>query len=408
MNILQITRNVCSQNRLINGDGVSRVITQLCHYFIDKCKDKCFLAYFLDDFPKETVVLSFFSNSIHLKCPIYKTDLEIFITENKIDVIQINLPVSKEYKSQIKYICDAAHNHNVKVVFCLHVMPGFEGKDYGSIKELTFNILKRKNLGSKLKNWIITTTHPLSCILLRYAFRPKYKSLNCCDKTVLFSNSYISTYLKINNEADCTKLSIIPNPLPFHSYLLKEDIKNKTKEVIIVGRLMEEQKRISYALKIWQIIEKNPLLSDWKLSVVGNGKDEEYYYWLARQYHLQRIFFEGRQDPQPYYKRASIMMLTSGYEGWPMVLMEAMPMGCCCLAFDSFSAINDIIKDGINGHIIHDNNLTEYANCLTKLMLNDDKRIKMGINAINSSRQFSMDIIGKRWKDLYDELLTKE
>ena len=98
------------------------------------------------------------------------------------------------------------------------------------------------------------------------------------------------------------------------------------------------------------------------------------------------------------------MMMTSGYEGWPMVMMEAMPMGCCCISFDSFSAINDIIEDGYNGRVVPNNNIKKYAKYLSELMLDDNQRIMMSINAIESSKRFTLEKIGKQWHKLYEEL----
>lgn len=404
MNILQIARNACSVDRVMNADGVSRVVARLCRYLTKEYNDTCYLGYYTDENPKETVFLPEFSNTIHFNNPIDKTALADYITSNCIEIIQINLPVSKQYASHIKTICDTAHYHNVKVVFCLHVMPGFEGKEYGSFKEVLFSFLTRKKTFSKIRNWLITAFSPISNVLLEYAFRSKYQSLYHCDKIVLFSDSYIDTFLKIVKNNDHSKLYTIPNPLPFNDCLSEEEVKNKSKEVILVGRLAEDQKRISYALKIWQLIETNPMLVDWKLSVVGNGKDEAFCFWLAKKYNLKRISFEGRQDPKPYYKRASIIMLTSGYEGWPMVLMEAMPMGCCSISFDSFGAIYDIIEDGYNGKIVPNNDIHSYYKVLSEIMLDNSKRTEMSIHAIESSHRFTMEIIGKRWRELYSEL----
>ena len=90
-----------------------------------------------------------------------------------------------------------------------------------------------------------------------------------------------------------------------------------------------------------------------------------------------------------------------------MVLMEAMPMGCCCLAFDSYDAIHDIIEDNKNGKIIPNNNIKAYYNALSELMLNDEKRIAMMLSAIDSSKQFSMEVIGEKWRDLLVKMCYK-
>lgn len=170
--------------------------------------------------------------------------------------------------------------------------------------------------------------------------------------------------------------------------------------MIFVGRLIESQKRVSYVLKIWKQIEKNPLLDEWVLSVVGYGKDEHFYHWLAKKYKLQRIRFEGQQNPKLYYRRATIMMSTSSYEGWPMVMMEAMPMGCCIMAFDSYDAVNDIISNGYNGFVIPDNNIEQYVKCLTDLMLNSEKHIELGSHAIETCQRFTMEKVASKWQEL--------
>jgi len=184
---------------------------------------------------------------------------------------------------------------------------------------------------------------------------------------------------------------------------------NKNKNVIWVGRVEEGQKRVSLALKIWKLVEQNPLLDEWTFSIVGNnGPDEEYYHWLVKKYHLKRVSFEGHQDPKPYYKQAAIMISTSAYEGWPMVFMEAMPMGCCCLAFDSYDAVHEMVKDGYDGCIIPDNDIQMYYERMAQLMLDNDARVQMGMNAIDSSARFTMDKIGAKWRALYEEVVQKK
>jgi glycosyltransferase involved in cell wall biosynthesis len=283
-------------------------------------------------------------------------------------------------------------------------MPGSEGYSNGSFEEVEYSIISRKNIFDKLKKWIITISKPLSTKLIHRIIKGKYDTAYLkCDKLVVFSEPYIDRYLQIVKGNNRNQFEVIPNPLSFSEFLPKESLKEKRKEVIFVGRLHEPQKRVSAVLKIWRLVEKNPLFADWTLSVIGNGNDEQFLHWLAKKYQLKRISFEGRQDPKPYYRRAAIMMSTSTYEGWPMVLMEAMPMGCCCLAFDTYDAVHDIIKDGENGRIIPDNNVKAYYQALVELMSVEDKRIAMGQAAIESSNRFSMEIIGEKWRAVLGE-----
>ena len=407
MNILQITPNVCSEARMNSADGIVRVISQLSSYLANETHDTCFCGYLVDDFPKKTVVLPVFKSSIHLSYPIQTSELIQFITTNNIDVIQFNLIITKKSVSIVKTISEIAHRYNVKLVFCLHYMPDFPGKEYASFKEILFDLVTRKLSRKEIRNWLLPSKGPINNWLVKRILKWKYTLFyDYDDRVVVFSDLYAESYRKIIENKSGEKLFVIPNPLSFPLFLPKEEVKNKQKEVVFVGRLIEDQKRVSHALKIWQIIEKNPMLQDWKLKIIGYGKDEAFLFWLAKKYHLKNVCFEGRQDPMPYYKQASILMLTSSYEGWPMVMMEAMPMGCCCISFDSFGAVYDVIDDEYNGRIVPNNNLKKYAQYLSELMLDDEKRIMMGTNAIESSKRFTMEKVGKRWHELYEEMMV--
>lgn len=96
--------------------------------------------------------------------------------------------------------------------------------------------------------------------------------------------------------------------------------------------------------------------------------------------------------------------MTSSAEGWPMTLMEASQMGLPTVAFDSFGAIHDIIKDGYNGFIVPNNNIKKFSNALTHLMLDEEKRKTMAINAVAKSSEFEIDKIVRKWIELFNNL----
>lgn len=407
MNILYINNSYIPAAMANQATGIGRVTGQISDFCAKQYKDNIYLCFFSGSLEETAPHIV---HQIKLTEPLSKSakfkDAQIlgeFLDKYKIDVIQVNI-FGDVLVYALSEICKIAHQHNIKVIYCIHFIPGFESLSYGSWTNVWYNITHHKPLIDKIKKSIITTSKPLSTKIIRRLIRHKYEDpYICCDKIVVFSEPYIDEYLNISGETCRSKFAVIPNPLSFNEFLSKEQLKSKKKEVIMVGRLQESQKRVSLSLKIWKIIEQNPALDEWSFTLIGYGQDEDYLHWLAKRYQLKRVHFEGHQDPKPYYKRASIFISTAGFEGWPMVLMEAMPMGCCCLSFDSYDAVYDIIVDGYNGKIIPNNNIKEYANCLTELMINDEKRITMGNNAIESSHQFSMDTIGKLWHDLFEE-----
>lgn len=103
-------------------------------------------------------------------------------------------------------------------------------------------------------------------------------------------------------------------------------------------------------MRIWEKVEK--ACPGWHLDIVGDGPDAELLKDSAQKLGLSRIVFHGFQNPGPYYSRASIFCMTSTFEGFGLVLVEAMQHGCVPIAFDSYPAVRDIISHGENGILI--------------------------------------------------------
>lgn len=94
-------------------------------------------------------------------------------------------------------------------------------------------------------------------------------------------------------------------------------------------------------MNIWKILQDK--LVQYKLEIVGGGTEQVFFEKMAHSMCLKRITFHGFTNPTEYYKRAPILCMTSNYEGFPMVLVEAMQYGCVPFAFDSFPSLYDII-----------------------------------------------------------------
>lgn len=109
---------------------------------------------------------------------------------------------------------------------------------------------------------------------------------------------------------------------------------------------------------------------DWHLDIVGDGPDAEMLKDSAQKLGLSRIAFHGFQNPEPYYSRASVFCMTSTFEGFGLVLVEAMQHGCVPVAFDSYPAVRDIISHGENGILVPPFQEEIYSNALTSLINN--------------------------------------
>lgn len=199
-------------------------------------------------------------------------------------------------------------------------------------------------------------------------------------------------------------MASIPNPLVFQNSISEYDFNNKKNVVLIVARLLESQKRLSRALKIWSYIEKDENLNDWILKVVGDGPDLGNYKEMANELNLKRIYFEGYQDPLPYYLKSKIFIMTSAFEGFGMTLVESLQLGVVPVVMDSFLALHDIIIDNHNGIIIPDNDIMTFVAELKRLMYNDVKRSSLAKNAIDSADKFSVKNVVSDWEALINTL----
>lgn len=398
MNVLFINSFDCSP---MASGGVNRVVYLLSRYFMDKYSIGCFLGFY-EDQPSRP--LADFSGRIKLSRNFDEHEFESFIVDNRIDVVQINF-LKKENLHTIPLMYAIAKKHNVKFLYCLHVCPGFETVTYGSWAKVKYSLTHHEDVRNDLHRWLISITKPLvqpiSYRLIRDKYRIPYQN---CDKVVLLSKFYKEPYAKIAGVSDLSKFEAIGNVLTFNEYISEEEVGKKRKEVIVVARLDEFSKRISLALKVWREVEKNPQLDDWVFTIVGNGEGFNFYQELVKKWHLKRVTFTGHQQPVEYYRRASIFLMTSSAEGWPMVLMEASQMGVATVALDSFGALHDIVEDGYNGCIVPNNDLTAFYHALVNIMLDDDKRLAMCKNAVQNCKKFEISKIVDKWQFLYNNI----
>ncbi|MCR4856872.1 MAG: glycosyltransferase [Bacteroidales bacterium] len=401
MNILYINSYNCSPE----AGGVNRIVYVLSRHFMETRKYKCFIGFY--EYQPKGKPIADFDGSIKLSRNFNHQEFETFLLDNEIDVVQINF-LKKENLCTIPYIYQIAHRHQIKVLYCLHVCPGFETVTYGSWERVIYSFSHKEAPLQELRRWLITTTKPLLRPISNRIIRKKYQiPYQNCDKVVLLSSNYIQPYMDIIGSGDQRKFEAIGNALTFKEYASEEDIQNKRKQVLMVARFDEFSKRISLALKVWKKIEQDNRLADWTLTLVGAGEAMGFYQYLVQKWNLKRVTFTGHQNPMEYYRSASVFLMTSSAEGWPMTLMEASQMGVPTVAFDSFGALHDIIEDGYNGRIVPNNNLNAFQNALTELML-DEKRLQaMQFSAKESSRNFTIDKFIEKWKKLFEEVNQK-
>ncbi|WP_068691527.1 glycosyltransferase [Culturomica massiliensis] len=387
----------------INKGGVNRVTHFLSREFMNMPGWKCYLAYLNES---KVLPVSEFNGKIHVSADKANEQIKEFIETRQITQIIVNLTTKKNiyFSLPILYALKSEFS-NLHIIFCYHTYPGCElfGIPPGIGLRRLLHLPDRMNTLKSIIQYIVGKT-PFSGIS-KACIRHKYRFIyDHCDRLVLLSPHYIPRYAELADIKGANHIIAIPNPLSLPEILSPDQLIRKHKEVLIVARLTEPVKRLSLALKIWQIIEKTESYNDWKLVILGNGEDELYYKTLAHKLGLKNISFEGRKEPLEYYRRASIFMMTSLYEGWGLTLVEAQQMGVVPIAFESYEALQDMIRNHDNGILIPDRHIHEYAAQLKELMTDFCKREEIAVNALASCRQFSIGHIVQKWCRLFSNL----
>jgi len=178
------------------------------------------------------------------------------------------------------------------------------------------------------------------------------------DLYVFLSPAYEQEFLRQAGEQVCAdRVTSVPNPLTYQQSYDINHYAEKKKEALFVGRMIEPHKRLSYIINIWKLIETDERLNDWHLKIVGDGPAMPATRQLCKDLRLQRVAFEGFKVPRPYYNEASIFLMTSAFEGFPMTLVESLQNAVPPVVMDSFQALHDIIVNGSNGVIVQDDDI---------------------------------------------------
>ena len=237
---------------------------------------------------------------------------------------------------------------------------------------------------------------------LRVAARRSYREYKRCDAyTVLCEKYKQQTEKMFGIKADKSHIYAIENA----ERPVKDVSFNKENVILFCGRLDSWSKRVDRLLRIWK--QAQDQLPEWQLVIVGDGPERNNLEAQAKNDSLQRVSFEGsKSNVESYYRRASIVCLTSETEGWPLAMTEAQAHGCIPIAFNCTAGVEDILgPDGENGFLVTPYNEDEYAEKLIKVAkMSDDTKMVIRKNAVAKRLRYTPDIISAKWKALFDTI----
>lgn len=235
-----------------------------------------------------------------------------------------------------------------------------------------------------------------STLLHRFLIYLKRKKFGRLDKIVTLTQGDADDWKHV-----CDRVSIIPNVV--HLNTSGKYSSCDEKNIIFAGRF-DIQKDFGSMIKIWDIVQQRH--NDWVLNVYGNGELKQFYENVVQAKKLNIIIRPAVSDIMDKYRESSMLVMSSLYEPFGLVLPEAMSCGLPVVAFDCPYGPADIIKNGVDGFLVEDRNIEAFANRVCQLIEDVELRRKMGKAAIQSAQRYSNDIIMPQWKRLFCELVN--
>lgn len=205
-----------------------------------------------------------------------------------------------------------------------------------------------------------------------------------------------------DNWHELDNVAVIGNPL---SFMPETASACTSKEFIAVGALFAE-KRFDSLINCWaKVVKKHP---GWTLKIYGEGMLKNHLQTLINEHGIaNNCILEGpTNDILSKYAASSCNVLTSKNEGFPMVIIEAMSCGLPVVSYTCPCGPKDIINDGIDGLLVENGNEAQLVEKICTIIENEEMRKKMGENARRNVQRFSMESIGRKWEELFDEVLS--
>lgn len=228
---------------------------------------------------------------------------------------------------------------------------------------------------------------------LRFQFNKRFKVVTVLTQA---DKDYIGD--RLNN------VFVLPNPLAFEP--VKESTSKRDRTILAIGRFNNYfYKGFDMLIEVFGRIKKD--FPEWKLQIMGGGKESELRYLqdLAMQNGIQDSFelIPFQEDPLPVYRKAGIFCLSSRYEGFGMVLIEAMSQGCACVACDYKGRQKEIIPSEEYGLTCEAGDVEALARALKKMISDEDYRHKVERKAPERAGFYSLENIMQRWNEIFKQ-----
>lgn len=237
-------------------------------------------------------------------------------------------------------------------------------------------------------------TNVIKDLFARFWMRSLVSKLKRLDKFVVLTEEDFNNWPELNN------VVVIPDPLTF-SFSTYSPLTEK--RMIAVGRYVY-QKGFDLLLKAWAIVEKD--CPDWMLTIVGQGERLQYDTLIDElKINKNKCKLLGPTEQiQDEYMKSSLLVMSSRFEGFGMVLIEAMACGLPVVSFDCPCGPKDIIQDHVDGLLVENGNIDKLAETIIWMIQHPEQRKAMAAKAIDNVQRFKIDQIAEQWKSIFDSL----
>lgn len=244
------------------------------------------------------------------------------------------------------------------------------------------------------RNFEAGDSNAIKNMFAKYWMRNLVSHLKRLDRFVVLTEEDKASWTELDN------VEVIPDPLAFD---IDKVSPLTNKRVIAVGRYVY-QKGFDILLQAWAKIEKRH--NDWELAIYGMG-DRTPYECLVEELHIDRnrCHLNGPTDDiKQEYLNSSLFVFSSRFEGFGMVLIEAMACGLPVISFDCPCGPKDIVRHQEDGLLVPSGDVAELSDAIHQLLSDDALRHEMVKKAIVNVRRFQINEIADRWRFLFDEV----
>lgn len=218
-----------------------------------------------------------------------------------------------------------------------------------------------------------------------------YISVLFSNHTVVLTKADRSAYPQFFDR----KMVVIPNFTDINPFQKASSLSNKV--VLACGRLNEEVKRFDLLLEIWSRVHTK--MPDWILRIVGGG-DSSLLQKEAEKLKINNsIQFVGRcNDMSVEYLSSSLFVLTSKYESFSLVIIEAKSFSIPVISFDCPFGPREIVQNETDGLLIENDNIDAFSRAMIRLMKDKELRQNMGrCAALDYLDRWNVNKIIDRW-----------